>query len=231
MKALYTFLALTFLSQVLTAQEKQIRNLSDFEGISVSSSGNIYVKQGNTFEVVVEAKSTDLKNIETEVRRGRLVISTESSGWFSWGSSVDNFNVYVTMPELNGVTVSGSGNVNGESAFQTDGFSASVSGSGRIDLALTAANISSSISGSGRITLSGQAQDVKLSISGSGRFNAEDLKAQNYNISISGSGNSTISVEKQLDVRIAGSGNVRYYGDQAIVKSSIAGSGSVRKGN
>ncbi len=231
MKALYTFLALAFLSQVLLSQEKQTRNLSNFDAISVTSSGNVYVKQGSTFQVVVEAKSKDLEKIETEVRKGRLVISTQSSRWFSWGSTVNDFNVYVTLPELNGVTVSGSGSINGQSVFESDGFTGSVSGSGRINLELIAENISSSISGSGRINLFGQAQDVKLSISGSGRFNAEDMKAQNYNISISGSGNSTISVEKQLDVRIAGSGNVRYYGDQVSVQSSIAGSGNVRKVN
>lgn len=229
MKALYTFLALTFLTQILLGQEKQTRNLSDFDAISVSSSGNVYVTQGNTFEVVVEAKSKDLEKIETEVKRGKLYISTESSSWFFWGKSVDDFNVYITLPELRGVSVSGSGRVNGASDFNTDDFSSSVSGSGRIDLNVTAANISSSISGSGRIQLSGQAEAVKLSISGSGRFNAEELMVQNYNVSISGSGNSTLSVQNKLDVRIAGSGSVRYRGSQVSVNTSIAGSGSVRK--
>jgi hypothetical protein len=48
-------------------------------------------------------------------------------------------------------------------------------------------------------------------------------------ISIAGSGDAKVSAKKTLAVSIAGSGDVEYSGGAQLVKSSVAGSGSVRQ--
>ena len=48
-------------------------------------------------------------------------------------------------------------------------------------------------------------------------------------ISIAGSGEATLWATQSLAVSVAGSGDVKYYGDPSIKKTTIVGSGSLRR--
>ncbi|MFY0591255.1 head GIN domain-containing protein [Roseivirga sp.] len=210
-------------------QNKETRNVRDFDEIVMRMSGNVYVKLGNKNEVVLEGDDRVLDRVETEVRGSKLSIGMESSR--SWRSrSNGRVNVYITIKELNGVSISGSGDVIGQSLFKADDFYVSISGSGDMELEVDAKNISARISGSGNIELSGSAEYAKLGMSGSGKYLAEDLKVDDYEITISGSGRSSVNAQENLDVRISGSGSV-YYKGRPAVNSSVAGSGKVRRIN
>lgn len=212
------------------AQNKETRDVQDFDEIVVRISGKVYIKQGNKNEVILEGDERSLERIETEVRGGRLSIGTSNGRRWSSSRSTGRINVYITVKELNGVSVSGSGDIIGQSVFKSDDFSASISGSGDIELEIDAKNVSARISGSGNMELSGSAEYAKLGMSGSGKYLAEDMKVDDYEISISGSGKSSVNAQENLDVRISGSGSV-YYKGRPAVNSSVAGSGKVRRIN
>lgn len=228
--AIFTFLLLVSLTAF--AQERETRSVGDFDEISMGVSGKVYVKQGNTNEVVLEGDKDLLGDIITEVRGGRLIIKTERDGWRFWSSrNRGRLVVYVTTKELKGAHVSGSGDIIGESTFRTRDFDAGVSGSGNIELEIDAEYTSSRISGSGNIRLSGKTEKAKLSISGSGRYLAEKLDAGDYEIGITGSGRGNVKLNGDLDVRVSGSGSVYYSGNPTSVNSNVAGSGRVRRAN
>jgi hypothetical protein len=64
------------------------------------------------------------------------------------------FNVYITMPELKGLGVSGSGKAEVKDAIKTSDLDLSVSGSGKIYISdITVSKLGCSISGSGDIIL------------------------------------------------------------------------------
>ncbi|OEJ99649.1 head GIN domain-containing protein [Roseivirga misakiensis] len=210
-------------------QNKETRNVRDFDEVVMRMSGNVYIKLGNKNEVVLEGDDRTLERIETEVRGGKLSIGVESRrGWRSRSSG--RVNVYITIKELRGVSISGSGDVIGQSVFKTDDFYASISGSGDMELEVDAKNINAKISGSGNIELKGSGEYARLTMSGSGKYLAEELKVDDYEISISGSGRSSVNAQENLDIRISGSGSVYYKGRPAI-NSSVAGSGKVRRIN
>ncbi|PWL29329.1 head GIN domain-containing protein [uncultured Roseivirga sp.] len=233
MRRISLLLAFSLLVSLAWAQGKETRDVGNFDYISMSISGKVYVTQGNKNEVIVEADRDDMENIRTEVRGGRLSISTKSKGgWFSWGDGLDGkVNIYVTVKELTGVNVSGSGDVISRNTIKVDMFEASISGSGDIEIELDARAVQSKITGSGNIELSGSAQRAKLGISGSGKYYAEDLKVDDYEVSISGSGRAAINTNGELDVRISGSGSVYYSGNPTGVNTNVSGSGRVRRNN
>ena len=214
----------------LFAQNKETREVRDFDEIMMSIDGTVYVKMGDKNEVILEGSRSDLEKVETEVRGGRLRIGTEDKGrwWKSWRDS-PKVDAYITVKEINGLYVSSSGDIVSQGLLKSDDFETSISGSGGIEVEIDAKMISSRISGSGSIELSGGASDARLGISGSGKYFAEDLKVDDYNISISGSGRATINLEGELDVRISGSGNVYYKGNPTGVNTSTSGSGKVRR--
>lgn len=226
MRALFT----TFLMMItLTAfsQNRETRDIADFDEVAMKLSGKVYIKLGNKNEVILEGEQSELDKVVTDVRGGRLTIGQEGRGRWSWRSSRAKLNVYITVKALNGAFVNGSGDIIGQDVFKSDDFKVSVSGSGDIELELDAKDVDSRISGSGNVELSGSAQYTKLSISGSGKYLAEEMKTDDYQISISGSGRASINAQERLDVRISGSGSVFYRG-RPSVNSNVSGSGRVR---
>lgn len=229
MKTLFaTFLMLITLTAF--SQKRETRDVSDFDEVVMRLSGKVYIKIGDKNEVILEGDEDVLEEVETEVRGGKLSIGEEGKRRWSWRRSRTRLNVYITVKELNGAYVSGSGDIIGQTVFKSDNFKASVSGSGDIELELDAKEVDSRISGAGNIELSGASQYAKLSISGSGKYLAEEMKVDEYEISISGSGRGSINAQESLDVRISGSGSV-YYRGRPSVNSRVAGSGRVRRIN
>lgn len=214
-------------SGISTGQsEKETRNVSDFKSVSFGVAGNLYIKVGTKFSVVLEGDRDYINDIETYVRDGRLVIRNETSRIFS-NEKVD---CYVTMPEINGLGVSGSGKAKIESAVEADKLNLSVSGSGKIYAGdLSADSFSCSISGSGDVIIegNGSADKGEITISGSGSYKGEDFEVDHLSVNVSGSGNCDCRAGDSLTARISGSGNI-YYSGSPRIDSRASGSGHVR---
>ena len=235
MKKLRIFLMLLMavsLQLTVLAQNKETRDVKDFDEIQTRVGGKVFITLGDKNEVILEGEQDYLDNIETRVSGGRLEIKNRrENSWKFWGNRTGKLTVYITVKELKGAYISGSGDIIGQSKFKADDFTASISGSGDIEIDLEADYVSSRIFGSGNIELSGKSNKAKLSISGSGKYFAEKMVVGDYNISMSGSGRGSVNVEGELDVRISGSGKIYYMGNPTGVNSSVAGSGTVRKIN
>lgn len=223
---LIAFLAIILSVGTASGQSKQTRNLSDFNKVSFGVAGNLYVKLGDNYNVVLEGDNDILDAIETEVSGGKLVIRRENH-YFSMNN--EKVNVYVTMPGIEGLGVSGSGRAEIQDNLKSDNLNLSVSGSGKLYTAdLDVSDLNCKISGSGDIIIGGGNIGAgELSISGSGNFQGEPAKISNASVSISGSGNCSLNVTEILKGGISGSGNVTYLGDPKI-DVRVSGSGKFR---
>jgi hypothetical protein len=224
---LTAIIAITMLSAFAGNQstEKETRDLKGFRKINFGVSGNLYVNIGSQFSVVLEGDKDLLENIITEVSKDRLVIKKEN-----WRMNMNKkVNVYVTMPEMTALGVSGSGRAEVKDDLKTGDLNLSVSGSGKLYTSgIEVSKLDCSISGSGDIILgSGNAETGDFSISGSGNFTGENTKIGKADISISGSGNCICNVTENLKGSISGSGNVSYLGDPKL-DVRVSGSGKVR---
>lgn len=206
---------------------KETRDLKGFTKISFGIAGNLKIKIGPEFSVVLEGTKGDLGEIITELSADRLII--KQNGWrFNFNEKVD---IYITMPELIGLGVSGSGRAEIVDAItDSDNLSLNVSGSGKLLTAgLVVDQLECSISGSGDIVIGsdGNADRADISISGSGGYSGEDFEIDHLNIRVSGSGNCMCKVGDSLEAAISGSGNVTYIGEPKV-NARVSGSGHVR---
>lgn len=224
----------------------ETREVDAFHSVDLSGQGNLYITQGSEHELRIETDDNILKELETEVRNGTLVIKPK--GGINCLDPTDSIDIYVTMEEIRDLSVSGSGEIIGKTPIETDhldvGISGSgdlnldveaettsihISGSGELDLGVGVDELSIDISGSGKANLYGEATQHNLRISGSGELNAFDLETEDSNINISGSGDANVWVTKNLEINVSGSGDIRYKGNPETVKQNISGSGSVEK--
>jgi hypothetical protein len=215
-------------TNVLTGQTiKESRDLPAFDAVSLAFSGDIIITQGSPQKVVIEADKGSMENIETKIDGNTLVLKTKNDHWRDLGQ----VNVYITMPDVNQLSVSGSGNMSCDSPLHTNEIKIIVSGSGAVTIhELESHVVSAVITGSGDITLAGtsnEQSELDAIITGSGSFKADALQVGNANINITGSGSARVSVLKELETNITGSGSVLYKGNP-IINANATGSGSTR---
>jgi hypothetical protein len=233
----------------VSAQSRETRNVESFTKIAFRYPGKLYLRQGSPQKVELQGDKDVLREVETEVDGSKLIIGREGR-WFDdwkWGDD-KKITVYITVPNIEGVNVSGSGDVIGETKITGDDFDFNVSGSGSLTLDVEATgDINADVSGSGGLDLKGKcksfesdvsgsgkvvlamniADDADFSVSGSGRIqasgNADDVKT-----TISGSGKILAAdlQAKSCNVRISGSGDVEINVREAL-DATISGSGSV----
>ena len=205
----------------------QDRSISGFSAVESSGFFDVYLSSGNTQNVRVEADDNLHEYIETTVNGNELEIDTRDGYRIKTNKDI---KIYITSPEFNKVHLSGSGNIISQNQIKgNDKIDLSVSGSGNIKVDLHAPSVDAHMSGSGDVNLSGEARKFEGSLSGSGNIRAMDLKTEETSIRISGSGNADVFASTKLDVRVTGSGDVRYKGGVQQVTSNITGSGSVKK--
>lgn len=197
-------------------------SVDQFNALTLTTSGNVYLRQGSTRKVEVESHQNIIDNLERKVENGewRIKFKENVRGY-------EKLNFYITVPELTKAAISGSGNIVGQTPFRTSGtFATAISGSGDIKMEIEANSVEARISGSGDIALKGKAKGMKASISGSGNIDAYGLSAEDAEVSISGSGDVSLMAAENLDVRTSGSGDV-YYGGRPRVQARTSGSGKV----
>jgi hypothetical protein len=203
------------------------REVSSFDEVQVDMSGDIFLKQGDTEELIIEADSDLLPRMKSEVNVGRLELGLEH--WYDFMFLIPNPTVryYITMKNIRGIFIAGSGKLETE-RIHTDRIRLKISGSGEFHIAdLQAADLEINFSGSGKANLAGSVKRQELDVSGSGEYRAEDLDSLETRVRISGSASARIRVQQRLEVSISGSGEVRYHG-QPEIEHRISGSGSIR---
>ncbi len=214
MKKYFLFtLAIVLLSAgCLTAQEREVRNVENFNKVTFGFPGKLYLKQGSPQKVELEGDADVLEEVETEVSGGLLKIGKEGK-WFKWDDD-DKITVYITVPNIEAVSVSGSGDIIGESTIRTNDLELNVSGSGSLSLEVEASgDLDASVSGSGDMNVKGHFESFEGDVSGSGRV---VLDAR---------------IDETADFSISGSGKVEASGEADEVKAHISGSGKVLAAN
>lgn len=202
----------------------QNRITPDFSSLSFSLSGEVNVTQGANFKVEIIAQQNILDVIQTSVVNDELVIKLKNNTVIK---SNETIVVNITMPEVKGLKVNGSGNMT-TGNIVAGNIAVSINGSGNIHLAsLTADQFQATISGSGGIrAMGGNIGSTVLKISGSGDIDLIDVQADSAHTTTSGSGSIRIRVAQTLHVIISGSGSVFYKGTP-VVTTNISGSGNI----
>jgi len=234
MKTRILFFSIFLLASFIVSQanaKNEKREVASFSEVSLRIAGTVYLKQGNNQSIEIEAKSSTLEELITEVKGRKLIIRFPARKLF-WNSfNAGKVEIFITVPEIDGLSVSGSGDIVADDKIASRILDLAVSGSGNIVINdLDADRINASVSGSGDISIKngGLADEFVANISGSGDVEAKNFEAKEVDVKIAGSGNCRIKSNGKLQARIAGSGSVFYNGSPSV-EASVAGSGRVRK--
>lgn len=205
---------------------KEPRDVKGFSQVNFGGSGDLFISFGPVYEVVLEGERKYIDNITTVVEGEKLIIRRKNRVQ----GSDEKITVYITMPKIDGLGLSGSGKAEITDAINGEDLDLGISGSGKVILAdLDLMNLDCGISGSGSVSLTGRGKinNAEVAISGSGSYRGEGISAGTMEVAISGSGNCYCNVEESLEAAISGSGSVIFSGSPKI-DAKVSGSGRVK---
>jgi len=184
--------------------KSETRNVRGFTKIDAGGAVNVEIAVQKNFSVVVEADDNLLANIKTEVSGDTLKIYSEDRI-----SPKTRVNVLISMPEMEGLDVSGasSGNVAN----------------------VNADSLELKASGASEIKMDGTAKELNADASGASTINAESLKVENADVEASGASKAIVSATNDLKVDASGASKILYVGEPKNIKQNSSGASSVTK--
>ncbi len=200
--------------------------LRDFHDIEVTGPDNVIVAVGKDFSVRAEGDPEAIEKLKIKVDEGTLEIGRKNSNGMGW-SNDKGATIRVTLPAIDGLSLTGSGNVDIDRVIGK-ALDLALTGSGDLRVGTMRVDaLEAELTGSGDMTVAGEAGQADISITGSGNFAGTALKVGKSEASILGSGNIDFASDGAIDISIMGSGDVGVKG-RAQCKTSIMGSGEAR---
>jgi hypothetical protein len=205
----------------------ETREVDGFTAVDISYPAQVFITQGPSESLKIEAEDNLLPGLQTRVRNNTLEIFYKSNEGKAVRSTKP-VKITIMVKELNDVSFSSAGELN-LSGIENDALNVSVSGAGDLKMIkMTLKDLAIDLSGAGSISASGTADNLSLDISGFGSFDGKEFHNHSVTIGLSGAGSATVWVDDHLDAEISGAGSVSYYGSPSVTKQ-VSGVGSVNQ--
>lgn len=204
----------------------ETRTASSFSGVKVSGAIDLYVSNGASTAIRVEADENLMKYIIVENDGDMLKIRPKSGINLKPSRAI---RVYVSAPSFSRLEASGACDIFSENKILSQGtLQLDLSGASDAKLDLNAPKVDVDVSGACSVTLKGETRDFTVEGSGSTDIKCYELLAENTKVDISGAGNAQVFASVKLDVDVSGAADVKYKGN-ATVSQQVSGAGSVKK--
>ncbi len=204
---------------------EEIRDVDGFTGVHVSTGIDVYLSEGEDFEVIVEADENLQEVILTELRGHLLVVKTDRVNIRRARSK----KVHVTLPELTELKISSAGDCEGQTPFTCKDLKLGISSAGDLTLEVDADRIWLDISSSGDARIAGSARELDVNLSSAGDLNAFDLVAEKATVDVSSAGDARVTATEEISMNASSAGNIFYRGDAKVVHSRSSSAGDIIK--
>ena len=231
----------------------QLRKVSNFTAIKVSSAIDLYLTQGNNCEVAVSASEEAYRNkIITEVEGGTLIIKIENNeGWINWKNRGNmHAKAYVSVKDLSALTASGATNVRLVNKIQSPKLKLNLSGASDIKGDLEVGTLNAQVSGASdfkgkldakvfvlnasgasNVELKGSVDDLSVDASGASSTKLYDLMAKGAMVKASGASTAHVNASQLIKLDATGASSINYKGDAVVKESQSSGSSSIHHKN
>ena len=227
----------------------EVREVGHFRAVASSLPANVYYVQADKQEVRVESTEEFASKVLTTVEDGILTLKLEPGRYPKL-----ILRVVVSSPDIEKLSVSGSGNLFHEGVLHASGslalkvsgsgdifageidsrdFTVQCSGSGSIRVSqLACDDFDGKVSGSGNVRMGRiSCDDFEAGVSGSGDFSVDRLTSTGgASVRVSGSGNvrlSEVTVDGNMDLKTGGSGDILVNGSCHDLTATTSGSGNI----
>lgn len=192
---------------------EDVRQLKNFERITLMGSLDVKYAQANNFSVKVNGPEDVVKKVETTVEGNMLTVRMKDGNRIIHFGSNDSGNttVYVTSPDFLGISLMGSGDFLCVKPLDTDTLTIDLKGSGDIYFKDVICD------------------RVNVSLIGSGDVKVGNVKTQQAQLDLIGSGDIEMNFDNSgaVDAQVKGSGDITLKGTVKHMNKQVRGSGDI----
>lgn len=206
-------------------------DVQGFNCISVEDKMEVYLTQGQNFEVKVEAGRNLQKLIKTELDGETLkVVNNNRCNWVR--GYKHSIKVYITAPYFKHIKNMGVGTIQSVGVINQDDISVRIENSGDINLNVNTKSFGGSTHGNGDLYLAGTTEHFAYDFTGTNYLFLTDLKVTGYvylhSVSI---GHAYINAPENglMDVVLDKSGNAYYSGNPKTINLTRNSKGNLIK--
>lgn len=204
--------------------EKVVRDINDFHSISVSNGLDLFISQGNSEGVIVEADSNLHEIIKTEVRDGVLRIYTKKQI-----QKAKARKIHVTVKNLERLNSSAGSDVKSVGVLQLNNFMVDVSSGADVNLEVIGNEIKGSASSGSDLILRGRANVFWANSSSGADLTAFELEANEVYAEASSGADTRVWAVKSLNASASSGGDVVFRGNPEMLDRNESSGGDVSR--
>jgi len=233
MKTLFIFTIITLTSLNLVAangnsDKTETRQVSNFNGIKVSTGIDLYITMGTTEEVKIVADDEIIDDLITEVKDGTLrIYMKQSNNWFNWNSGNQTRKAYVTVKELESIDASSGSDVSSENTLTGEDLKVNASSGSDVAIDIYYKNVWVDTSSGSDAKLSGKVKTLNAEASSGSDIVAKNLESKICKVSVSSGSDATVNVADELYANASSGGDVGYYGNPQVKDINESSGGDV----
>lgn len=195
---------------------------SNFETIKVQQGINLYLTQGNSTDINVEADDNIIGLLLTEVNNNELKVYFEKNVYRAKAK-----NVYLTTRDISKIKTSSGALVKSENTINTKSLDLDASSGSSIKIYLNAQEVISETSSGSNIKIEGKTNSFSASSSSGSSINADGLKTVDAYAKASSGSNIDLNVSGKLTAKASSGGDIDYEGSPTDVNKDTSSGGSV----
>jgi len=201
------------------SKERKING--DFTRVKVSNGIDLYIKQGSSNEISVEADENLHDIIITEVEGDRLKIYTERNIWRAKSNKV-----YLTVRNLEELKATSGSDVYSQGVLKVKDLIVSTSSGADMRIEVDADNVNSSSSSGADLRIKGKANFHETQASSGSSIDAYGLESKEVSAKVSSGADIRVYASESISARANSGGDIRYKGNpEKVDKRSSSGGG------
>jgi RNase P/RNase MRP subunit p29 len=202
------------------------RKTAPFYKLSINGGFEVYLIQGEQEYIKIKADKNLHEYIETDVRNGELIVSTERNICID---ETEELTIVINYKDISEVGINGAVNLKTKNVIKTEDIKMVINGAANVELDIEAEQIFARVNGAANMDLSGEVYRADIDVTGAGNLDASNLQTEHFRINMSGAGHADLLVNDVLDASISGIGNIQYSGNPRVVNKDVSFLGFLSK--
>jgi len=195
---------------------------ASFSKIKASEGLSVYLTQGSSEGITVEADENLQELIITEVMDGVLKIHCKEQI-----GKASSKKVNVNFKSISGITSTSGSSVHATNVITTDNLKLKSSSGSSMRVKVNTNDLTCDSSSGSSLKVSGNTISLTAEASSGSTIKAGDLKAESSEASASSGANLTVNTSKALIAKASSGASVKYYGNPEMLDTDKSSGGSV----
>ena len=200
--------------------------ITGFDKLDISSSFDVEITRGDSFQVVIRVDDNLLEHIQVNKQGSTLKIGLEPMRAYNISNAT--MEADITMPDLTALDLSGSSTAV-VSGFETNNsLTFDLSGNSELRGEIKGGQANFDVSGNSRILLAGSAANLRISASGNSEVDLSDFPGTDGRVDASGSSTVIVNLSGRMDADASGGSDIFYLGNPQLGSIDTSGSSNIQ---